>query len=89
MGVPDKLRGGLLIVIDQGIVIEGMGSFDERDSCPPSPEALSGEMGWGEIFPAGVRPDSTSRGDLFLLPAFSTVRSVVFRWMFWVGSKSW
>ena len=34
----------------------------------------------GRGFPAGVRPDSPSRGDAFLLSPYSTVHSVVLRW---------
>ena len=50
----------------------------------PPPEPCLGEWLEGG-FQAGLRPDSPSRGDLFLLPPFSTVRSVVFRWMLgWV-----
>ena len=36
--------------------------------------------GLGGVFPAGVKPDSPSRGGPFLLPPFSTVRSAVLQW---------
>lgn len=45
----------------------------------PLPKLSPGK--WvGEVFPVSVRPDSPSRGNAFLLPPYSAIRSVAERW---------